>query len=127
MVNYKPFAFIQSFFLLVDTIHEFKCRPIFKEEQCSGSLKPTIFSDFCRYFCEWKQLFPASGNGVFIKSFITTSAYGFCVNFKPCAFIQSFLFCCWKALLKLGVYKFSSIFSVPNSGSRFSSQWKGTF
>ena len=29
-----------------------------------------------------------------------------------------FLFCCWKALLKLGVNQFSSIFWVPNSGSR---------
>ena len=28
LVNYKPFAFIQSFFLLVDTIFEIKCRPI---------------------------------------------------------------------------------------------------
>ena len=29
-VNYKPFALIQSFFLLVDTILKIKCRPIFK-------------------------------------------------------------------------------------------------
>ena len=78
-----------------------------------------IFLDFCRYFCEWKQLFPARGNGVFIKSFIKTSAYGFSVNFKQCAFIQRFPFCCWKALLKLGVNQFSSIFSVPNSGCSF--------
>ena len=38
--------------------------------------------------CEWKQLFPASGNGVFIKPFITASVYGFWVNLKPCAFIS---------------------------------------
>ena len=31
LVNYKPFAFIQSFCLLVETIHEIKYRPIFKE------------------------------------------------------------------------------------------------
>ena len=47
LVNYKPFAFIRSFFLLVETIHEIKCRPIFKEEQYSCSLEPFswIFSD----------------------------------------------------------------------------------
>ena len=49
----------------------------------------TIFLDFCRYSCEWKQLFPASENGVSIKSFITNSVYGFWVNFKLCAFIQN--------------------------------------
>ena len=85
----------------------------------------------------WNRIIPASGNEVFIKSFITTSVYGFWVNFKPCAFIQSFFFCCWKALLKLGVNQFSPIFSVPNSGSSFSSgnefsikyysyPWRGT-
>ena len=47
LVNYKPFAFIQCFFLLVNTIHEIKCRPIFKEEQYSCLLKPLfwIFAD----------------------------------------------------------------------------------
>ena len=47
MVNYKPFTFIQSFFLLAETILEFKCRPIFKEEHFSCSLKPFfwIFAD----------------------------------------------------------------------------------
>ena len=80
-------------------------------------LVATIFLVFCRYFYELKQLFPASGNEVFVKSFITTSVYGFYVNFKPCAFIQSFRFYCWKALLKGSVNQFSSIFSVPNSGS----------
>ena len=117
LVNCKPFAFIRSFLLLVETIHEVKCRKIFKEEQYSCSLKPFswIFADI-----------PASGSSFFQlveRSFyqiITTSVYGFCVNFKPCAFIQSFFFfCCWKALLKLGVNQFSSTFSVPNSGSSF--------
>ena len=89
LVNYKPSTFIQSFYLLVDTIREIKCRPIFKEEQYSCSLKPFSWI-CCRYSCEWKQLFPANGNGVFIKSFIKTSVYRFGVNFKACAFIQSF-------------------------------------
>ena len=30
LTNYKSFAFIQNFFLLEDTIHEIKCRPIFR-------------------------------------------------------------------------------------------------
>ena len=38
LVNCKPFAFIQSF-PVVDTILEYKCRPIFKEEHYSCSLK----------------------------------------------------------------------------------------
>ena len=68
------------------------------------------FLGFNWYSCEWKQLFPASGNGVFIKFFITTSAYRFWVNFKPFACIQSLFFCCWKPLLYLGVNQFSSTF-----------------
>ena len=52
----------------------------------------TIFLNFCRYSCERKQLFPASGNGVFIKSFLTTSVYGFWINFKPYGFMQNFFF-----------------------------------
>ena len=68
----------------VDTIHGIKCRPIL------FMLVETILLYFCRYSCEWKQLFMANGNGIFIKSFITTSVYGLCVNFKLCAFIQSF-------------------------------------
>ena len=56
LANYKPFAFTQSFFLLVDTILEIKCRPNFKEEQYSCSLKPfsSIFTDI-----------PASGSSFF--------------------------------------------------------------
>ena len=83
------------------------------------------------FFCWWKALvklgvnqicsnFPVtnSGSRVFIKSFMTTSLYRFWVNFKPCIFIQMFFLCCWKKWLKLGVYHFYSIFSVPNSGIR---------
>ena len=95
--------------MLVGTIHEIKCRPIFKEEQYSCSLKQ-LSSNFCRYSCQWKQLFPASGNRVFIKSFITTSVYGFWVDFKLCAFSESFFSCCWKTLSKLSVNQFSSFF-----------------
>ena len=53
---------ILSFFLLVDTTHEIKCRPIFKEEHYSCSLKPFswIFADI-----------PARENSIFIKFFIT--------------------------------------------------------
>ena len=88
-------------------------------------LVETIFWDFFRYSYEWKQHFPASENGIFIKSFITASVYGFWVNFKPCAFIQSFFFCYWKALLKLGANQFSSMFFVPNSGSSFPANGNG--
>ena len=55
-----------------------------------------------------------------------TSVYSFWVNFKSCTFVQNF-FLCWKALLKLGVNQFSLIFSVPNSLSSFSGQWKRIF
>ena len=62
--------FIQSFFLRVDGIHQIKCWSIFKEEQYFCSLK-TFF--WILYSCNWKQLFPASGKGSFIKSFVTTT------------------------------------------------------
>ena len=52
----KPFAFIQSFFLLVDTILEIKCRSSFNEEHHSCSLKP-----FPRIFVDML----ASGNSFF--------------------------------------------------------------
>ena len=99
MVNFKPFfAFIQSFLRLVDTIHEIKCRPIFKKRHYSCSLKPFswTFADIPTNESSFFWL-------VFIKFFITTSVYRFGVNFKPCVFIWSFCLCCWKALLKLGV------------------------
>ena len=91
LVNYKPFAFIQIFFLPVATIHEIKCRPIFQEKLYSCSLKPfsLIFADIP---ASGSSFFPASGNGVFIKSFIATSAYGYWVNFKLCPFIQRAFF-----------------------------------
>ena len=63
-------------------------------------------------------------DGVFIKRFSTTSAYGFWVNFKQCTFIQRFFFCCRKASLKSGVNQFSSLFSVLNNGGSFSGLWK---
>ena len=57
LINYKPFTFIRSFYLLADTIHESKCMLIFKEELLL--LVETIFLDLCIYSCEWKQLFRA--------------------------------------------------------------------
>ena len=91
LVNYKSFAFIQSFSRLVDTIHEIKCRPIFKKDHNSCLLKPFswIFSDIPARSLE-AAFSGYGGNGVFIKFFITTSAYGISINFKPCAFIQGF-------------------------------------
>ena len=95
-VNLKPCAFLQIFFF------------------CSSNswLKLGV-KQFSSIFSV-----PNSGNRVFIKYFMTTSVYRFWVNTKPCAFIQMFFFCYWKALLKLGVNQFSLVFWVPNSGSR---------
>ena len=125
LVNYKTFAFIQSFFQLVNTIHEIICQPIFKEGQYSCSLKP-----FFKFFAD----IPAIGtafSGQWKQSFDQILHHDYCIQFgvifEPCAFIQSFFFCCWKVLLKLGANQFSSIFSVPKSGSNFSGQWKRIF
>ena len=99
MVNFKPFfAFIQSFLRQADTIHEIKCRPIFKERHYSCLLKPFswTFADIPTNESRFSWL-------VFIKFFITTSVYRFGVNFKPCVVIRSLCLCCWKALLKLSV------------------------
>ena len=53
LVNYKPYAFIQSYFLIVDTINDIKYGSILNKEHYSCSLKPFffIFADI-----------PASGN-----------------------------------------------------------------
>ena len=65
-----------------------------------------------------EAVFLACENGIFVKYFILISVYRFWVKFRPCAFIQMSLFCCWKALQKLDVNQFSSIFSVPDSRGR---------
>ena len=72
-VNFKPFVFIQMFF--------FCC---WKE---SLKLGVKQFSSILSG--------PNSGSRVFIKYFITTGVYRFCVNLKPCTFLQMFFFCCW--------------------------------
>ena len=61
-INYKLCAFIWSFFLLVDTILEIRCKPLF-------------FPFFL--FLTAKVVFPASGNGFFIECFIPASGNGF--------------------------------------------------
>ena len=125
LVNQTHFAFIETFFLLVDTIHEIKCRPIFKEHY-SYLLKPFywIFTDI-----------PASGSSFFrlveTEFSSTPSSRQVDTNFELISnrvlLFRAFFFCCWKALLKLRVNQFSSIFSVPNSGSSFPDQLKQIF
>ena len=119
LVNYKPSTFIQSFYLLVDTIREIKCRPIFKEEQYSCSLKPFswIFADI-----------PASGSSFFrlMETEFSSNPSSRLVYtdlglISRRVLLFRVFFYCWKALLKLGVNQVSSIFSVSNSGSSFSS------
>ena len=125
LVNYKTFTFIQSFFLLVDTIHEVKCMPIFKEEHYSCSMKQFswIFGDI-----------PVSGSSFFRvvetefssnhSSPLANTDFGLISNR---VLLFRVFFCCWKALLKLCENQFSSIFSIPNSGSSFSGQQKRNF
>ena len=125
LINYNLLLLFRAFFyqwtpLMKLNVGQFLKKTLFL-------LVETIFLDFCRYSCQLKQVIPSSRSEVFIKFFTTTSEYGFWVNFKPYAVIQSFSFCCWKALLKLGVNQFSLIFSVPNSESSFSGQWKRIF
>ena len=126
MVNHKPFAFIQNFFLLVDTIYEIKYRPIFKEEHYSCCLKQFswIFEDI-----------PASGSsflGLFETEFLSNPSsslvyadFGLVLN--RVLLFRAFFSAAKKALMKLGVNQFSSNFSVPNSGSSFSGYWKLIF
>ena len=96
------FWFFQSFFLLVDTILEIKCRPIFTEKHYSCSLKPFswIFADI-----------PAGGSSFF--RLMET-------EFQTVYFYSQLFFLLLEALLKLGVNQLSSIFSVPDSGGSFS-------
>ena len=58
-INYKLCVFIRSFFLLVDSIPEIRCKPIF-------------FHFFYSF-----SFFPASGNVFFIECFIPASGNGF--------------------------------------------------
>ena len=56
LANYKTCAFIQNFFVLVDTIVQIKCKPIFKDKQNSCSVKP---------FCWIVKEIPASRSTFF--------------------------------------------------------------
>ena len=51
-----------------------------------------MLTNFFQYFQHptVEAVFLATGNGVFIKSFITTSVFGMWVNSKPCAFNRFF-------------------------------------
>ena len=62
LINYKLCAFIRSFFLLLDTILEIRCKPIF-------------FHFFL--FLKAEAVFPVSGNEFFIECFILVSGNGF--------------------------------------------------
>ena len=109
LAKYKPFAFIQSFFLLQDNILEIKCSSIFfkKKEHYFRSFKPFywVFVDI-----------PASGSsfcGQQKRSFHQILCQCQCIRilsqFQTVRFYSKLFFCCWKALLKLGVNQFSSI------------------
>ena len=63
-INYKLCAFIRSFFLLVDTMLEIRCK--------------AIFFDFF-LFLTAEVVFPVSGNGFSIECFIPASGSGFSV------------------------------------------------
>ena len=103
----------------MDTFLEINYRPDFKEKHYSCSLKPFswIFADI-----------PASGSSFFRlvetefssnpSSQLVYTDFGLISN--RVLLFRVFFFCSWKALLKLGVNHFSSIFSFPNSGSSFS-------
>ena len=125
MVNYKPFAFIQSFFLLVVSIHKIKCRSISKEKHYSCSLKPFswIFADILASGSSFFRLVEMD----FFKSFIAASVYGFWVNFKPCVFIQGFFSAVGKYYRNqvqtsfLQFFQFLTVEAVfPASGNEFS-------
>ena len=96
------------FFLLVDTILEIKCRPFFKGEYYSFSLK--LFS--------WVLAnIPASGSSFFrlVETKISLNPLSRLVYadfglISNRVLYSEFFFCYWKALLISGVYQFSSIF-----------------
>ena len=104
----------------MDTILEIKCKPIFKEEHYKYSLKPSswIFADIpasgSSFFRLVETEFPANPS-----SRLVYTDFGLTSN--RVVLFRAFF---WKALLKLDVNQFFSIFSVPNSGSSFSGQWK---
>ena len=62
-INCKLYAFIRGFSLLVDTILEIKCKPIFFH-----LLIPNLAAE---------AVFPASGNKLFMECFIPASGNAF--------------------------------------------------
>ena len=84
-----------------------------------------VFS-FSRHWFEWKQFFGT------LKLYFSTNASFWVVEMNHrlitnLVLLSRAFFCWWTPFLKLGVYQFSSIFSVLNSGSSFSGWWKQIF
>ena len=111
------------FFLLVDTILEIKCRPFFKGEYYSFLLK--LFS--------WVLAnIPASGSSFFrlVETKISSNPLSRLVYadfglISNCVLYSGFFFCYWKALLKSGVYQFSSIFQFLTKEAVFPASKNG--
>ena len=102
---------------------------IFREEHYSCSLRPFswIFADIPPTGSSFSRLVSSNPSSRLVYTDFGLISNMVAPCFKPCAFIQSFFFSCWKALLKLDVNQFFSIFQFltveavfPASGIGFS-------
>ena len=116
----------QRIFFLVETIFfhsHFFWKPLLQLE--GGQyfkiilflLEETVFFNFFQIMIRMEVAFRSSEIVFFKESFILASEKGFSIN---CKLLFGAFFCWWTQFLKLGVKQFSSIFSIPNSGSSFS-------
>ena len=87
-------------------------------------LEETVFFILFSILIRMEVAFRSSEIAFFKESFILASGNGFPIDYK---LLFGAFFCWWTQFLKLSEKQFSSIFSLPNSGSSFSGQWKRSF
>ena len=109
---------ILSFTFFWEIIIAIRGRPIFLKNLVSAR------RHFFQIMIRMEVAFQSSEIAFFEESFILASENGFPVNYK---LLFGAFFCWWTQFLKLSEKQFSSIFSLPNSGSSFSGQWKRSF
>ena len=113
-VQWKRYSFIHIF---LETIIAVRGRPIFKKNLISAG--GNRFLQFMQILIRMEVLFGL------VKSYFSRNPSFWLVE-TDIRLITNFVllfetfFCWWTQFLRLGVNQFSSIFSVPNSGSSFS-------
>ena len=123
----RIFSLLETIFFQSDFFGNHYCNQreanIFKNILISATLEEPFSSVFFQILTQMETAFRFSEIAFFKESFILASGNGFSINYKLCAFIRSF-FLLVDAMLEISCKPVFFHFSIPNSRSSFSGQWK---